>query len=45
MRSELTTLVHRDPESGELTLLARNFGRRFEVPTDPADTVVEDGDV
>lgn len=29
-RSELTSLVHRDAESGALTLLARSFGERFE---------------
>lgn len=29
-RSELTSLVHRDPDTGGLTLLWRSFGERFE---------------
>ena len=32
-RVELTSLLHRDPESGKLTVLSRNFGNRF-VPAD-----------
>ena len=29
-RSELTSVLHRDQKTGELTLLSRNFGRRVE---------------
>ena len=29
-RAELTSVLHRNPENGELTLLSRNFGRRVE---------------
>ena len=36
-RSELTSMLHRNQESGELTLLSRNFGRRVE-PRDDGDT-------
>lgn len=33
-RSELTSILHRNHESGEITLLSRNFGRRVESQTD-----------
>ena len=33
-RSELTSVLHRNPENGELTLLSRNFGRRVESTAD-----------
>lgn len=33
-RSELTSILHRNPESGMLTLLSRSFGRRFEPVVD-----------
>ena len=33
-RAQLTSLLHRDPTSGAVRLLARDFGRRFEVPAD-----------
>lgn len=36
-RSELTSVLHRNQESGELTLLSRNFGRRVE-PRNDGDT-------
>lgn len=35
MRAELVSLVYRDPETGALTLLQRNLGRRFESPFEP----------
>ncbi len=33
-RSELTTVLHRNRDNGELTVLSRNFGRRVESRTD-----------
>ena len=33
-RSELTSILHRNHDSGELTLLSRNFGRRIEFQDD-----------
>ena len=33
-RSELTSILHRNHESGEITLLSRNFGRRVESQAD-----------
>lgn len=40
-RSELTSVLHRNPESGELTLLSRNFGRRVESTTDETTAETE----
>lgn len=38
-RVELTSVLHRDPESGELTVLSRNFGTRYEAaPVDEEET-------
>ncbi|MCY4058529.1 MAG: type II secretion system minor pseudopilin GspK [Gammaproteobacteria bacterium] len=38
-RTELTSVLHRDQKTGELTLLSRNFGRRVEAQDgDAADT-------
>ena len=42
-RSELTSLLHRHPETGQLTLLWRSYGERFEAlawhEREPADTL------
>jgi general secretion pathway protein K len=40
VRAELVSVVHRDPETGALALLSRNFGRRYQSPFVP----VEDAD-
>jgi len=40
VRAELVSVVHRDPETGELSLLSRNFGRRYQSPF----VAVEDAD-
>jgi general secretion pathway protein K len=40
VRAELVSVVYRDPETGELALLSRNFGRRYQSPFVP----VEDAD-
>ena len=40
-RSELTSILHRNRESGELTLLSRNFGRRVESHADEAAAETE----
>lgn len=37
-RVELTSLLHRDAESGELTVLSRNFGTRFEPGVDEEES-------
>lgn len=37
-RSELTSILHRNPEEGTLTVVSRNFGRRFESLGDETDT-------
>lgn len=41
IRSELTSVLHRDPENGELVLLSRNFGRRVESTADEATAKTE----
>ena len=33
-RCELTSVLHRNPETGELTLLSRTYGKRFELTLD-----------
>jgi general secretion pathway protein K len=35
VRAELVSVVHRDPETGALALLSRNFGRRYQSPFVP----------
>ena len=40
-RSELTSVLHRNHENGELTLLSRNFGRRVESQADETTTESE----
>ena len=42
-RSELTSILHRDTDTGELTVVSRSFGERFEEPADEATTSVEAG--
>lgn len=41
VRSELTSILHRNPENGELTLLSRNFGRRVEPQADETTAETE----
>ena len=38
VRAELRSTLHRDPTSGAVRLLGRDFGHRFEPPSDPSGT-------
>lgn len=40
-RSELTSMLHRNPENGELTLVSRNFGRRVASQADDTEAETE----
>jgi len=35
----LTTVVYRDPSSGQLSVLSRDFGQKFSMPLAEADGV------
>ena len=43
VRAELVSVVHRDPETGVLALLSRNFGRRYQTPFVPIEDVADAG--
>ena len=44
VRAELVSVVHRDPETGALALLSRNFGRRYQSPFVPIEDTEDAGD-